>query len=311
MATTYTTVPAGLTALLETHLPNSLPVLRRLQFTRFKGGIRPTARIIFASDSPLAAIPDEEAGLPDKKTSFTVAYLDFGSNNETQLFVYSTLEDGAVATDEEREAGERHIMAALDAVRQVSDEQPDNRAYPGACLVGTLATVTRDVMIRRGARVKPRADYEYEKWLFRVEEIPEFDAVLPEGATWASATERDCEVVISRTTVPRQVKTLMSFQSLVLKLADGTPIAWSFLGTDGSLSSLHCEPEYRQRGYAKALAARLLKRGTGDYGSDGWACADVAPTNLGSRGMCKSLNGRHAWNCSWNIIMLGDEGVKG
>ncbi|KAJ0160407.1 hypothetical protein CTA2_8011 [Colletotrichum tanaceti] len=323
MATTHTTVPAGLTALLEAHLPNSLPVLRRLQFTRFKGGIRPTARIIFASDSsPLAAIPDRGTGSADKKndssSSFAVAYLDFGSGQETQLFIYSTLEDAdgaAVATDEEREAGERHIAAALDAVGRVSrEQQPDNRAYPGACLVGTLATATRDVMIRRGARVRPRADYEYEKWLFRVEEIPDFhlDVVpLPEGATWASATERDCEVVISRTTIPRQVKTLMTFQSLVLKLADGTPIAWAFLGTDGSLSSLHCEPEYRQRGYAKALAARLLKRGTGDYGSDGWASADVAPSNLGSRAVCQSLNGRHAWNCSWNVIVLDDEEVRG
>ncbi|GKT47824.1 uncharacterized protein ColSpa_08005 [Colletotrichum spaethianum] len=119
----------------------------------------------------------------------------------------------------------------------------------------------------------------------------------------------------------------MSFPNLFLKLGDGTPIAWSFLdwtfwdsletaqmidlllykGTDGSLSSLHCEPPYRQRGYAKALAAKLFKRNSSDYGPDGWASADVAPDNLGSRGMCKSLNGKHAWNCSWNILQFDEE----
>ncbi|OHW92182.1 GNAT family protein [Colletotrichum incanum] len=307
MAAIYTAVPDGLTALLESHLPKSLPILRRLQFTRFKGGMRPTARVIFASDSPLVS---EQTGPSTPQRSFTVAYLDFGSNIETQLFMYSTLENGTTTTEEERETAELQIMAALDAVRQVSREQPDNRAYPGGCLVGTLATVTRETMIKRGVIVKQRAVYEYEKWLFRVEEVPEFNVTLPEGATWAPATEQDCEVVISRTTVPRQVKTLMSFPSLFLKLEDGTPIAWSFLGPDGSLSSLHCEPQYRQRGYAKALASRLFKRSASDYGSDGWVCADVAPENLGSRSMCKSLNGRHAWNCSWNIIQLDDEEAK-
>ncbi|GKT52993.1 GNAT family acetyltransferase [Colletotrichum tofieldiae] len=273
MAAIYTTVPDGLTALLEAHLPRPLPVLRRLQFTRFKGGMRPTARIIFASDSPLTS---EQTGQSTPQRNFTVAYIDFGSNMETQLFMYSTLENGVAATEEERETAELQIMAALDAVRQVSREQPDNRAYPGGCLVGTLATVTRETMIKRGVTVRPRAVFEYEKWLFRVEEVPEFNVALPEGATWAPATERDCEVVISRTTVPRQVT----------------------------------QPPYRQRGYAKALASRLFKRSASDYGSDGWVCADVAPENLGSKGMCKSLNGRHAWNCSWNIIQLDEEEAK-
>ncbi|WYZ40809.1 hypothetical protein EsH8_IV_001150 [Colletotrichum jinshuiense] len=309
MATIYTSVPDGLTSLLEAHLPHSLPVLRRLQFTRFPGGMRPTARVIFASDTPLPSSSGQD-GSPAPR-HFTAAYLDFGSHIETQLFLYSTLEDGGLEGDAEaREASEAQVDAALAAVARVSAEQPENRAYPGGCLVGTLATATRDAMVRRGVRVEPRAVDQYEKWLFRVEELPDVDVVLPDGAAWAPATEADCEVVISRTYVPRQVKTLMSFPSLVLKLQDGTPIAWSFLGTDGSLSSLHCEEPYRKRGYAKALATRLFKRSISEYGSDGWGFADVAPDNVGSRGMCKSLNGRQSWNCSWNIIRFEDEQLR-
>ncbi|KAL0932118.1 GNAT family protein [Colletotrichum truncatum] len=298
MATIYTTVPDGLIPLLTSHLPHSLPVLRRLQFTKVPGGQRPTARIIFAADG---TSPDSSP------RNFSAAYLDFGSGMETSLFMYSTLEDNPSAAADDRQTCEAQILAVIDAVKQISKEQPENRGYPGGCLVGTLATVVREVLFARGVRVKPRADYEYQKWLFRVEDIPDFDVVLPEGATWEPANEKDCEVVISRTHIPRQVKTLLTFPSLVLKLADGTPIAWSFLGTDGSLSSLHCEEPYRKRGYAKALAAKLIKRSTIEYGPDGWGSADVAPDNLGSRGMCKSLGGKHAWNCSWNILQLEEE----
>ncbi|KAI3535685.1 acetyltransferase [Colletotrichum filicis] len=310
MATVHTSVPEGLIPLLESHLPNSLVLLRRLQFTRFKDGMRPTARIILASDAPLpstATQQDADASGQEPR-NFCAAYLDFGSSKETQLFMYSTVENAPDKTlaDADKKTAESQIAAVLDAVTQVSKQQPDNRTLPGACLAGTLATPTRDAMLRAGVRVTPRQDYEYEKWLFRVDGIPDFEdrVTLPEGATWGPATERDCEIVISRTDIPRQVKTLMSWPSLFLKLEDGTPIAWSFLGTDASLSSLHCELPYRQRGYAKALASKLIKRGTSEYGADGWASADVAPYNTGSKKMCQSLGGRHTWNVSWNVIHL-------
>ncbi|KAK1729795.1 uncharacterized protein BDZ83DRAFT_604977 [Colletotrichum acutatum] len=311
MATIQTSVPEGLIPLLESHLPNSLVLLRRLQFTRFKDGMRPTARIILASDAPLSSTASQEKDgttSDEQPRNFCAAYLDFGSTKETQLFMYSTLENAPnkTLTDEDKKAAESQVTAILDAVTQVSKQQPDNRTLPGACLVGTLATPTRDAMLRAGVRVTPRQDYEYEKWLFRVDEIPDFEnrVTLPEGASWGPATKRDCEIVVSRTDIPRQVKTLMSWPSLCLKLEDGTPIAWSFLGTDASLSSLHCEPPYRQRGYAKALASKLIKRGTSEYGADGWASADVAPYNTGSKKMCQSLGGRHTWNVSWNVIHL-------
>ncbi|KAJ0301585.1 hypothetical protein COL516b_007556 [Colletotrichum fioriniae] len=212
MATIYTSVPEGLIPLLQSHLPNSLVLLRRLQFTRFKDGMRPTARIILASDASLTStISQQNDGtISDQQPcNFCAAYLDFGSTKETQLFIYSTLENApnTTFTDEYKETAESQIAAVLGAVTQVSKQQPDNRTLPGACLVGTLATPTRDAILRAGVRVTPRQDYEYEKWLFRVDEIPDFEdrVTLPEGATWGPATERDCEIVISRTDIPRQV----------------------------------------------------------------------------------------------------------
>lgn len=193
-AAIHTSVPDGLIPLLESHLPNSLPILRRLQFTRFPGGQRPTARIILAADAPVS----------DSPRNFAAAYLDFGSGIETSLFMYSTLEDSSVSA-EDREVCEAQIGAVVDAVKAVAREQPEHRGYPGRCLVGTLATAVKESMVRRGVRIEARQEYEYEKWLFRVEDVREVEVELPEGARWERANERDCEIVISRTSIPRQV----------------------------------------------------------------------------------------------------------
>lgn len=95
---------------------------------------------------------------------------------------------------------------------------------------------------------------------------------------------------------------------------------------DGSLASLHCEVSssvpllvlpllflqtltpfvlqlaqepYRRRGLAKAVAVKLMRERTSEYGTDGWGSADVAPDNASSQALCKSLNGRPSWVVSW------------
>ncbi|KAK7458303.1 acetyltransferase [Colletotrichum acutatum] len=272
MATIQTSVPEGLIPLLESHLPNSLVLLRRLQFTRFKDGMRPTARIILASDAPLSSTASQEKDgttSDEQPRNFCAAYLDFGSTKETQLFMYSTLENAPnkTLTDEDKKAAESQVTAILDAVTQVSKQQPDNRTLPGACLVGTLATPTRDAMLRAGVRVTPRQDYEYEKWLFRVDEIPDFE------------NRKDVDVVAE---LVSQTRGWNAYRMVIPRLTHNP-----------------AQPPYRQRGYAKALASKLIKRGTSEYGADGWASADVAPYNTGSKKMCQSLGGRHTWNVSW------------
>ncbi|KAK8087982.1 GNAT family protein, partial [Apiospora hydei] len=83
-------------------------------------------------------------------------------------------------------------------------------------------------------------------------------------------------------------------------LEDGTPISWCFLGPDASLSSLHCEEPYRGRGYAKAVATKLIKDHLKDYGGDDstLCCAEVASNNPSSQGVCKSLDGKIGWAVS-------------
>lgn len=62
---------------------------------------------------------------------------------------------------------------------------------------------------------------------------------------------------------------------------------------------IELKEDFRRRGLAKMLAGKLMRQGPGDFADDGWSSADVAPDNMGSRGMCKSLKGTPHWEVSW------------
>ena len=72
----YAEPPPRLLALLRRHTPHSLPLLRRLEFTRFPGGITEHARVLWASG---AALPESEAEAEaeaDSDVVFAAGYLD-------------------------------------------------------------------------------------------------------------------------------------------------------------------------------------------------------------------------------------------
>jgi hypothetical protein len=101
--------------------------------------------------------------------------------------------------------------------------------------------------------------------------------------------------------------------STAIILDDGTPIAWSFLGPDSSLSSLHCEECYRGQGLAKAVAVRLLRGHLPDFGDEGYGWADVSQDNGSSQGVCRSLGGRIGWTVSWyvfRVVLSGGGGIN-
>jgi ribosomal protein S18 acetylase RimI-like enzyme len=156
--------------------------------------------------------------------------------------------------------------------------------------------------------------YEYIKYLFQSSTLPE-PSDLPSGLHWGKVRTEDFALVRSRTDIPRQDATLGLLPSIAIfpDSVDGkdtAPIAWSFLGPDASLSSLHVEPEWRGKGLAKKLAAKLFREGSvGVFGAEGdedvWAHADVALGNSQSRGVCKSLGGVEKWQVYWLRIDLG------
>lgn len=295
-------VPPELLELLTLHLPTSLTLLRRLQFAAFKDFTKPDARIVFSSDTDGFG----DVSTSTKPRSFAVAYVEFSGGPDAQMFMYSSLEHA------DKQDGSEHEMHIANVVRELirlRKEYGGKLVYGNSVLLGSLHSKVRKILVKSG-RVTPRPSGDYDKWLFRMESVPE-PQQTPEGMQWGKASLEDCRLVASRTDIPRPPESLVKLPGLMLKLVDGTPVCWAFIALDGSLISLHCEAGYRRRGFAKMLAAKLLRQAFDGY-SDGrftgseWLSADVAPDNEGSRAICRSLNAVPRWSVSWVLLDLSE-----
>lgn len=187
-AHTYTSVPDHVVALLAAHVPRSLPLLRWLQWARYRenGAPRPGARTVVVVD---------ESG-----QRFTAAHVDFAGGPDTQMWLYSTLEDG-IEGDVCDYASQIDELTR-EILRAGRSCGASKLCYPSALLLGTLATPVRRVL-EGMERITGRETGYYDKWLFRATDLPARDFELPPGMRWDTATLEDCRVVMSRTDIPR------------------------------------------------------------------------------------------------------------
>lgn len=196
---TFTHVPAGLLDLLSVHLPFSLPLLRRLQSTKWKGGRNPSSRILFAADD---GEPPQNADA-NRGRHFAAAYLDPAAGPETQMWMYSTLEDGGLSP-QDIETASRLVESVASQSQGIGREYSGELAYPNGILIGSLHSSVKKAMEATGSSFGGRSEYGYDKWLFKVDELPPADLSLPDGMYWSPATREDCLLVTSRTHLPRQ-----------------------------------------------------------------------------------------------------------
>ncbi|KAH8126837.1 hypothetical protein LI328DRAFT_163846 [Trichoderma asperelloides] len=298
----FDSIPQELVELLTAQLPYSLPLLRRLQFTKLPHGTSQHARVIFISDAELSTRPD----------AYTAAYLDF-SKTGTQMFIYSTLEHPRNRDNMSNGTlYEQQLAAMVQEVIRLRKEYGKELLFtnPDRILIGTLHSEIRSILEKFEGRIETRPTGIYDKWLMKRDELPPPDDSLPSGMYWDSASLDDCSIIVSRTDIPRTSEELVVLPNLTIKLEDKTPIVWALLGTDASIISVFCEEPYRQRGLAKKLAAKLLREKSSLYGEDGLMSADVSPTNMSSRAMCKSLGGKPDWTTSWICLILSEPGTS-
>ncbi|EIT81239.1 hypothetical protein AO1008_11382 [Aspergillus oryzae 100-8] len=89
------------------------------------------------------------------------------------------------------------------------------------------------------------------------------------------------------------------------------PIAWAFLGIDGSLATLHVEPEYRGQELALHVSKEAMRRGMAEgsiwrhCGEEGeaWVHANVSESNIASRRVMEKLGGDIGWTCTTTLII--------
>lgn len=262
-------VPESLINPLKEHLPHSFALLRRAQFTHFPNGTSPHAHFLYASE-PLpglgASADAATTSCPPPNKHFAAAYLDLSAGPETQMFLYSTLQDAGDDDDDiascVSDAEVEHVLdlcAALFArVRRIAaDTAAENRhalLRAHGAMVGNFHEATYQLLLARRGLVSSYWN-PHDVWLFRVDELPlpsppeaeaELEVLSPakvgeEGLVWSVVRREDVPLIASRTKLPKVADTLMSEPSVAVRRADGTLVAWGFMGIAGTLSTLHVE----------------------------------------------------------------------
>lgn len=177
----------------------------------------------------------------------------------------------------------------------------------GACHKQVVQILGEEGILRKEF---PGHEADLNKFWFKVSDLPQTKE-LPQGLRWGEMREKDLAIVQARTSIPRTARTLMSLKSVgVFEESTDKPVAWTFLGLDGSLTTLHTEDEWRGKGIAKAVAVKIFKEHAPglaiDEDGNAWAHADVYVGNVQSESVCRSLGGRPSVKILWVRIDLGE-----
>lgn len=330
MAPVVSCVPVEtLIEVLLGHLPHSLPLYRRLQFPHKSENHRILATL-----------------LPQKtedSTCFAAAYVERARYPRTECWMFLSCEskiDSSRSHAEESQCS-NCVENCLSVVREIAniptpleDNSPEaieaNSKFPthafdpNLVLIGSLHSFAAHLLQDQGwiSDVHPGLKVPYLKYIFESDSLSmsTINYNLPEDLRWGTVREQDFALVQTRTGVPRAPALLRTMSSIAIFPAlrnseyqkDVAPIAWGFLGVDGTLSAMHVEEEYRGRGLAKKVAANLIHNIlpqmfdiTGEPGG-GLAHADVAPENDSSRGVCESVGGKNptGWVVYWVRVDL-------
>jgi hypothetical protein len=150
-------------------------------------------------------------------------------------------------------------------------------------------------------------------FLFPLSALPP-PQTLPSNLRWGKLEPKHFPLVRSRTEIARQDFTLARLRNLAIfpaQPADVAPVAWAFVGLDGSLTTLHTEASHRRMGLAMALTAKLFKEEMEIFWEEGverLAHGNVAVGNEASAGMCRRLGGENIGAVFWVKVDLEGRG---
>ncbi|RHZ65360.1 uncharacterized protein CDV56_109408 [Aspergillus thermomutatus] len=184
-----------------------------------------------------------------------------------------------------------------------------------------------------GLRIHRFDNPPYVKYLFRDADSASVagmgNAGLPPGYRFRDRRGRmgilphQYALVRARTHLPRSDETLSRIPGVAVYVDrpgegeeedEEMPIAWVFLGLDGSLATLFVEPEHRGKGIAEAVSREVMARGMvgggiwREVGEEGevWVHANVLATNGASRRVLEKLGGEVGWTTTWTVVELLD-----
>lgn len=327
-------------------LPVSLPIYRRLQFGRFFEATSLLTNLPLDNESPAREHKDESIARSSRTSAdpWLIAFVDRSCRPETEVWLYCSWEsrsqDRAVPAGGKEDILTKalvHAMRALqipDSIHQdildaksaklengtkdsaglSRDDYAAHMLDPDIMLWGSVHEATVPILQRLGvaggekfkAAVTPNLTFMWD-----VDSLAR-SKDLPEGLRWGELKAEHFPLVRSRTAIPRQDRTLAVLPNLGIFPAgagesDPAPVAWVFVGLDGSLTTLHVESEWRGRGLAKAITTKLFRQKMGLFWEEGltkWAHGNVIRGNKESEGMCRSLGGQSNWDVFWVRVDL-------
>lgn len=172
---------------------------------------------------------------------------------------------------------------------------------PAILLLGAIHEKTAHVFLRTGLNEWERVPHHTYVFSSLPDSLPT-PRSLPAGLHWGKLQHSDYALVRARTQIPRQEKTLAILPQLAILTKENMPVAWAFVGLDGSLTTLHVEAEYRGQGLAKAITVKLFTEEMETLWEDDvekMAHGYVILGNNASSAVCTSLSGRNGWKAYW------------
>lgn len=175
-------------------LPFTIPILRRLQFMDIKGGKTEFSRVLWCAANEPGSTNTEE---------FAVAYLDFSRGPETEMWLYSSIEQGRQSEARNRQA-ETQVTELLRRIREIEQSyaRKSARDTPGIVLVGSLHERVFN-MLRGQGRIA-QATVPHFKFIFNVEDLPHMTPLPDKSLQWRHINKGDIPLVLSRTSIPRR-----------------------------------------------------------------------------------------------------------
>ena len=330
-------------ATLRPHLPVSLPLYRRLQFGRFFDATTLLTNLALKGSSFDPDKPSEKPWLiafvdrscrPETEVWLYCSWesqhpgvnagdgrqFDNAGKEESLLRsllastksqrIPESIHADIIAAKEGQRNHETNGASSVDSVGLSRDDYAAHMLDPQIMLWGSIHQTTTSLLQQIGVAggMKSQAGATPNLMLTWDVDALSPEKPLPSGLRWGDLRREHFELVRSRTQIPRQDRTLAVLPNLGIFPSDANePVAWVFVGLDGSLTTLHVEAEWRGRGLAKAMTVKLFRERMGLFWEEGltkWAHGYVIRGNKESEGMCRSLKGRSDWDVYWVRVDL-------
>jgi ribosomal protein S18 acetylase RimI-like enzyme len=235
----------------------------------------------------------------------------------------------------------RMILSHVPMTRRpdVSDADQFKTTGRGSLLLaGNVHSTVAALMASAGLLI--HASVPYGKYLFPATADPKAlelapsgsSAGLADGLAWSVMRgARDFADVMAVNSIVRSPNTLAKLPNVAIRETrmregreEGKAIAFAFASGDGSVRTLHVDPDYRRRGLAKMVVRRLLDTGVFEPPAEGPLAADpevlaememagnggplaftgIAEGNVSSVRTFQAVGARWRWDVYWLVLDL-------